>query len=79
MKHVAPLRQYHAAYAGGHAYVWNVMLGRMALWLGGRGFGVDLDEHAAKEEKKTQRYYLMRKGVASLNIPLFIPIIIIAH
>ncbi len=52
VKHVAPLRQYHAAYAGGQAYVWNVMLGRMALWLGERGFGVERDEQAAEKERK---------------------------
>ena len=37
---------YHAAYAGGHAYVWKVILGLMALCVGGRGFGVLLEEHA---------------------------------
>ena len=29
------------------------MLGRMALWDGGRGFGVDRDEQAAAEGRKT--------------------------
>lgn len=38
--------QYHAAYSGGHWYVWNVMLGR-AVGAGGLGFGVVRDEHAS--------------------------------
>lgn len=46
VKQVAPLRQYHAAYAGGHSYVWNVMLGR-GVGAGGLGFGVVRDEHAS--------------------------------
>ena len=28
------------------------MLGRMALWEGGRGFGVDREEQAAAKERK---------------------------
>lgn len=43
-KHVAPLRQYHFAYVSGHVYVWNVMFGR-TVDCGGRGLGVDRDEH----------------------------------
>ena len=46
VKQVAPLRQYQAAYAGGQAYVWKVMLGRM-VGEGGRGRGVDREEHAS--------------------------------
>lgn len=46
MKQVASFRQYHAAYSGGHWYVWNVMLGR-AVGAGGLGFGVVRDEHAS--------------------------------
>ena len=42
-KQVAPLRQYHLAYASGQAYVWKVMFGRV-VGVGGRGFGVDLEE-----------------------------------
>lgn len=40
---MAPFKQYHFAYASGHAYVWNVIFGRV-VGAGGRGFGVDLDE-----------------------------------
>lgn len=45
-KQVAPLRQYHFAYASGHVYVWNVMFGR-DVGDGGRGLGVDRDEQAS--------------------------------
>lgn len=38
------MRQYQAAYAGGQAKVWNVMLGRM-VGEGGRGLGVEREEH----------------------------------
>lgn len=51
VKQVAPLRQYQAAYAGGHAYVWNVMLGRI-VGEGGRGLGVDRDEQASADERR---------------------------
>lgn len=48
-KHVAPLRQYHLAYASGHAYVWKVIFGLVVVEgckvEGILGFGVDLDEH----------------------------------
>ena len=47
VKQVAPLRQYQAAYAGGQAYVWKVMLGLM-VGLGGRGRGVDREEQASE-------------------------------
>ena len=47
VKHVAPLRQYQAAYAGGHAYVWKVMLGLM-VGEGGLGRGVDREEQASE-------------------------------
>ena len=47
VKQVAPLRQYQAAYAGGQAYVWNVMLG-LIVGLGGRGRGVDREEQASE-------------------------------
>jgi hypothetical protein len=57
VKHVAPLRQYQAAYAGGHSYVWNVMFGR-GVGAGGLGFGVVRDEHAStilnKEDANTK-------------------------
>ena len=49
MKQVAPLRQYHLAYVGGHSYVGNVTLGR-GVGAGGRGFGVDRLEHASEKE-----------------------------
>lgn len=57
MKQVASFKQYHAAYADGHLYVWNVMFGLgvvvLAVWTdggggGGRGFGVVRLEHASK-------------------------------
>lgn len=51
MKQVAPLRQYQAAYAGGHSYVWNVMLGR-GVGAGGLGFGVVRDEHASATKER---------------------------
>ena len=35
---------YQAAYGGGQASVRKVMFGRMALWDGGRGFGVDRED-----------------------------------
>ena len=46
VKQVAPLRQYQAAYAGGQAYVWKVMLGLM-VGEGGLGLGVDREEQAS--------------------------------
>lgn len=52
VKQVASLRQYHAAYAGGHSYVWNVMLGR-GVGAGGLGFGVVRDEHASEKNKQS--------------------------
>ena len=36
------------------------MLGRMALWLGGRGFGVDREEHASAEKEKEVKKRLKR-------------------
>lgn len=54
VKQVAPLRQYQAAYAGGHAYVRKVTLGRV-VGDGGRGLGVDRDEqHSATLEKEAR-------------------------
>lgn len=50
-KQVAPLRQYHLAYASGQVYVWNVMLGRTVDW-GVRGFGVDREEHPSGKAKR---------------------------
>jgi hypothetical protein len=47
VKQVASFRQYHAAYAGGHLYVWNVIFG-LGVGLGGRGFGVVLLEQASE-------------------------------
>lgn len=52
VKQVAPFRQYHAAYSGEHAYVWNVMLG-LAVGEGGLGFGVERLEHASATHTKT--------------------------
>lgn len=52
VKQVAPLRQQKVAQAGGQAYVWNVIFGR-GVGAGGRGFGVDLLEHAS-ENKENQ-------------------------
>lgn len=46
VKHVASFRQYHSAYAGGHLYVWNVILG-LGVGVGGLGFGVVLLEQAS--------------------------------
>lgn len=51
VKHVAPLRQYHAAYVGGHVYVGKVIFG-LAEGGGGRGFGVFRLEHASEKKKK---------------------------
>lgn len=51
MKHVASFKQYHAAYAGGHLYVWNVMFG-LGVGVGGRGFGVVRLEQASEIEIK---------------------------
>lgn len=56
-KHVASLRQYHLAYTDGQGYVWKVMLGR-AVGCKGRGFGVDLLEHASVTKKKTINYHM---------------------
>lgn len=50
VKHVASFRQYQAAYAGGHLYVWNVIFG-LAVGLGGRGLGVVRLEHASAEKE----------------------------
>lgn len=49
VKQVAPLRQYQAAYAGGQAYVWKVMLGRR-VGDEGRGRGVDRDEQPSETD-----------------------------
>jgi len=62
VKHVAPLRQYHAAYAGGQAYVWKVMFGLIVPWLGGRGFGVDRDEHAPEKTNKKFLFFDLMNG-----------------
>jgi hypothetical protein len=56
VKHVAPLRQYQAAYAGGHSYVWNVMFGR-GVGAGGLGFGVVRDEHASATENNANKQH----------------------
>ncbi len=53
VKHVASFRQYHAAYAGGHLYVWNVIFG-LGVGVGGRGFGVVRLEHASVIKLETQ-------------------------
>ena len=62
VKQVAPLRQYHAAYAGGHAYVWKVMFGLMALWLGRRGFGVEREEQDSERRRKAVKFLLWLLG-----------------
>lgn len=46
VKHRASFKQYHAAYAGGHLYVGNVMFG-LGVGVGGRGFGVVRLEQAS--------------------------------
>lgn len=46
VKHVASFRQYQSAYACGHLYVWNVILG-LGVGVGGLGFGVVLLEQAS--------------------------------
>lgn len=53
VKHVAPFKQNQAAYAGGHSYVGNVMLGR-GVGAGGRGFGVVRDEHASAKDTRNK-------------------------
>ena len=61
---------YQAAYAGGHAYVWKVMLGLIALCDGGRGFGVLLDEHAPAnrmENKCRSIYFCKMKTCGGLS------------
>lgn len=45
-KQVAPLRQYHRAYASGQAYVWNVMFG-LVVGPKGLGLGALRDEQAS--------------------------------
>lgn len=57
VKQVAPLRQYHAAYDGGHVYVGNVMFG-LAEGGGGLGFGVFRLEHASENRTDTWRRVL---------------------
>lgn len=54
VKHVASFRQYQSAYACGHLYVWNVILG-LGVGVGGLGFGVVLLEQASAKEKETNR------------------------
>lgn len=54
VKHVAPLRQYHAAYVGGHVYVGKVIFG-LAEGGGGRGFGVFRLEHASEKKPKRKK------------------------
>jgi hypothetical protein len=51
---VASFRQYHAAYAGGHLYVWNVIFG-LGVGLGGRGFGVVLLEQASAIKRRRKK------------------------
>lgn len=58
MKQVASLRQYHAAYAGGHLYVWNVIFG-LAVGLGGRGLGVVRLEQASEKEGKRNNGWII--------------------
>ena len=63
VKQVAPLRQYHAAYVGGHVYVGKVMLG-LADGGGGLGFGVFLLEHASvkrEKEKHTKKNFFFKQ------------------
>ena len=43
------------------------MLGRMALWDGGRGFGVDRDEQAAAEGRKTLSIWFISIASASVD------------
>lgn len=38
-------------------YIWNVILGR-GVGVGGRGFGVDLDEHASVQKILTNYNHL---------------------
>lgn len=52
MKHVASFRQYQSAYACGHLYLWNVMLG-LGVGVGGLGFGVLLLEQASAMKENT--------------------------
>lgn len=54
VKHVASFKQYHAAQAGGHLYVWNVMFG-LGVGVGGRGFGVVRLEQASVEGKEEEK------------------------
>lgn len=74
-KQVAPLRQYHFAYASGHVYVWNVMLGRTVDW-GARGFGVDREEQpSARQEESMSETNEHTPGVREHSIlaPITIP------
>ena len=43
------------------------MLGRMALWDGGRGFGVDRDEQAAAEGRETLSIWFISIASASVH------------
>ena len=71
VKQVAPLRQYQAAYAGGQAYVWKVMLGLM-VGLGGLGRGVDREEQASEMTAVIVSVcWLPCSGVLTLLGPLF--------
>ena len=67
VKQVAPLRQYQAAYAGGQAYVWKVMLGRM-VGEGGRGRGVDREEQASATQEMRTLHHEMRSDVHNTEI-----------
>lgn len=65
-KHVASLRQYHLAYTFGQGVVWKVMFG-LSVGCNGRGFGVDLLEHASVTHKKKQKL----KKIKTINNKYF--------
>lgn len=54
VKQVASFKQYQAAYAGGHLYVWNVIFG-LGVGVGGRGFGVVRLEQASGNWEKRNK------------------------
>lgn len=54
VKQVASFKQYQAAQAGGHLYVWNVIFGRGVVVGGGLGFGVVRLEHASEKIQITK-------------------------
>lgn len=67
VKQTASFKQYQAAYAGGHLYVWNVIFG-LGVGVGGRGFGVVRLEHASANGVKVTINKLVEKKKIGLSI-----------